>query len=119
LKVGAERSPAGTRQHPAPGSEAGEHRDGRIDLAAHENSARESAALIRKAIRELGLKPIALDELKSNIERMVSRRDLPNPRTPEKKHRFLMGLLMKDLLGRADGHLVSEILSDALKARAE
>ncbi len=119
LKVGAERSPAGTREHPAPGSEAGEHRDRRIDLAAHENSARESAALVRKAIRELGLRPIALDELKSIIEKMVSRRDLPSPRTPEKEHRFLMGLLMKDLLGRADGHLVSEILSDALKARAE
>ncbi|MHC4944367.1 MAG: Glu-tRNA(Gln) amidotransferase subunit GatE [Planctomycetota bacterium] len=69
---------------------------------------------IQKAIGELKLEPLSMDELKALVEKTVQRTDLGLFATAEKKHRFLMGVLMKDLLGCVEGGLVSATLEEAM-----
>jgi len=60
---------------------------------------------------ELRLTPLSGDELASLIAEVRERTGDAAFSGPGTKHRYIMGELMSDLLGRVDGKLVSELLS--------
>jgi glutamyl-tRNA(Gln) amidotransferase subunit E len=71
-------------------------------------------ATVDGTLEALGLSPVNEEEVRTRVADAVKRSD-GSFTTPEKKHRSLMGHLMKNLLGRAEGGLVSMILKEELK----
>jgi len=77
----------------------------------------EANRRVQAAIDNLGYKPAALEKVKSIAAEAVERTELPKTvNTPQKKKRFLMGVLMAELLGCADGSRVSTALDEAIAA---
>jgi glutamyl-tRNA(Gln) amidotransferase subunit E len=74
---------------------------------------------VDKAIQDLGLGVISKDELKSIIERIVETNSAMVAERGDRAIGPLMGLVMKEVRGRADGKLVSELLRSAVKARQQ
>jgi glutamyl-tRNA(Gln) amidotransferase subunit E len=70
------------------------------------------------AMERLGMKPMSDDEAAAHVTRVVSDFDFATLRHPEAAHRYLMGRLMHDLLGRTEGVDVSRLLEAALEERA-
>jgi len=66
---------------------------------------------------ELGFKPVTANEVKIRVANEVDKADFNRFPTMDHMHRSLMGLLMKDLLGCAEGKLMAEILTETLKSR--
>ena len=71
------------------------------------------------ALGELGLTPVKGQEVETRIEEVLKQDNLGAFSTLEKKHRFIMGILMNDFLGRVEGGRVAETLEDALKSNEE
>jgi glutamyl-tRNA(Gln) amidotransferase subunit E len=72
---------------------------------------------VQTVINELGFKPVSPKKVKAMAATVVDRTILPGTvNTLEKKKRFLMGVLMAELRGCADGRRVSEALDQALAA---
>jgi glutamyl-tRNA(Gln) amidotransferase subunit E len=74
---------------------------------------------IRTALAELKLEPVSMEELKARVLDAAQRAEPGAFATADKKHRFLMGVLMNDLLGRVEGALVSRTLEAAMKRDKE
>jgi glutamyl-tRNA(Gln) amidotransferase subunit E len=68
-------------------------------------------------IAALGIYPVGDEELDKRISEVVNGFDFDELRRPDSAHRCLMGLLMEDLAGSADGALVSRRLERALEKR--
>jgi glutamyl-tRNA(Gln) amidotransferase subunit E len=80
----------------------------------------QSEEVVHKALQELGFVPAGQDEIKEMIDRAVQASDLPqNFTTFEKKHRYIMGILMEKLVGRAEGGIVSKLLQNELSSKKE
>jgi len=72
-------------------------------------------AMIQTALDELGLDPIGDDEASAFVKKVVENSEPVRPITdPRKKHKYLMGQVMVELLGRIDGKTVSAMLDDVL-----
>jgi glutamyl-tRNA(Gln) amidotransferase subunit E len=80
--------------------------------------ASDDAPGIDEAVDRLGLNPMSEDEVAAHVAEVVAGFDFGTLRDPQATHRYLMGLLMRDLLGRADGADVSRLLESALEERA-
>jgi glutamyl-tRNA(Gln) amidotransferase subunit E len=74
---------------------------------------------VDKAIQDLGLGVISKDDLKSIIERIVKANTVMVAERGDRAIGPLMGLVMKEVRGRADGKLVSELLRSAVKAQQQ
>ncbi len=71
---------------------------------------------IQTALDELDIHPVSPDELIEKIDSVSQQTDLPDTLiTFEKKHRYLMGLIMEKLRGSIEGRLVAEKLEEKLK----
>jgi glutamyl-tRNA(Gln) amidotransferase subunit E len=68
-------------------------------------------------IAALGIRPVDDGELDERISEVVDGFDFGELRKPELAHRYLMGLLMENLAGSADGARVSRRLARALEHR--
>ena len=67
------------------------------------------------AVEELGLTPVSKTGVVDMVDELTVSGDLPSGLdTGDKKHRYLMGVLMKQLRGRVAGRLVAELLSEKL-----
>jgi glutamyl-tRNA(Gln) amidotransferase subunit E len=89
----------------------------RKDNAGEEDG--DPGQTVKNALAELKLEPLSMDALKARVEKTARRTDLGDFATAEKKHRSLMGVLMKDLRGCVEGGLVSTTLEEALKKDKE
>ncbi|HEX59071.1 MAG TPA: hypothetical protein ENF26_02855 [Methanomicrobia archaeon] len=70
---------------------------------------------VEEVVTELGLKAMDIDEVKKFIERVVEERaDFVRMRGL-KAVNPLMGVVMKELRGKVDGKIVSEMLKNAVK----
>jgi glutamyl-tRNA(Gln) amidotransferase subunit E len=69
------------------------------------------------AITDLGLGVISRNELKGIIDRIVKANATMVSERRERAIGPLMGLVMKEVRGRADGKLVSDLLQKAVKAQ--
>ena len=69
------------------------------------------------AIQDLGLGVISKEELKSVIERIVKTNAAMVAERGDRAIGPLMGLVMKEVRGRADGKLVSELLQSAIQTQ--
>lgn len=84
------------------------------------DSRKKADKVIQDALRTLGFSPMTPDQIKGEIVRTVNSLD-PQLRfaTVEKKHRYLMGVLMEKMAGRVEGRDVSEILLDEIAAKTD
>jgi glutamyl-tRNA(Gln) amidotransferase subunit E len=74
-------------------------------------------ALIQTAFDDLELVPISPDEVRAMAISIVEQSTPAWPISDrDKKHKYLMGLLMEKLLGRTDGKIVSDMLDEILGA---
>jgi glutamyl-tRNA(Gln) amidotransferase subunit E len=71
---------------------------------------------VHAALGRLGFNPVTRDELIGVVADEVQAFDLSSMRRPEAAHRYLMGILMKKLTGRAEGARVSRQLETQLKS---
>jgi len=71
---------------------------------------------VRAAMQDLGFSAASRDELKTTVARVMREFDPSAMRNPDKKHDYLMGVLMKQLRGRVEGRRVAEHLDAALSA---
>jgi glutamyl-tRNA(Gln) amidotransferase subunit E len=71
---------------------------------------------VRAAMQELGLRAISWEELKTAVARAMREFDPSAMHNPDKKHDYLMGVLMKQLRGRAEGRRIAEHLDAELGA---
>jgi Glu-tRNA(Gln) amidotransferase subunit E-like FAD-binding protein len=71
---------------------------------------------VRAAMQELGLRAISREELKTAVARTMREFDPSTMHNPDKKHDYLMGVLMKQLRGRAEGRRIAEHLDAELGA---
>lgn len=80
----------------------------------------KSGDVVRDALQKLGFVPAKQDEIKEMIAGVIQSSDLPpNFATIEKKHRYIMGVLMEKLVGRAEGGTVAKLLHDELSTKTE
>jgi len=73
---------------------------------------------VRAAMQELGFSAASRDELKTTVATVMREFDPSAMRNPDKKHDYLMGVLMKQLRGRVEGRRIAEHLDAALGAAA-
>ena len=66
------------------------------------------------AIAELGIKPADEQEVRTYCTALIGRLDHKNFPTPAKKHRYLLGEVMKKYGGCLEGRLVGHLLAEAL-----
>jgi len=81
--------------------------------------AKQPKESVDKAIQDLGLGVISEEELKSVIKRIVEANATMVTERGERAIGPLMGLVMKEVRGRADGKLVSELLRSAVQAHQQ
>ncbi len=72
---------------------------------------------VDKAVRKLSLVRMRDGDIRDIIHQTVAIHRNLNPQDPEKKFRYLMGLLMIELRGRISGERVAVFLKDALENR--
>ncbi|UCH85470.1 MAG: Glu-tRNA(Gln) amidotransferase subunit GatE [Candidatus Latescibacterota bacterium] len=85
------------------------------------NAARAAGAepdsLILGALDDLGWAPVDANDLESIVANVVKHATPVRPISDrDKRHRYLMGILMNDLAGRVDGKEVSQVLDGVLGA---
>jgi glutamyl-tRNA(Gln) amidotransferase subunit E len=69
------------------------------------------------ALQKLGLSTITEDELRTIIERIVAKNAAIVKERGDRAMGPLMGLVMKEVRGRADGKLVNDLLSTAIRTQ--
>ena len=69
------------------------------------------------AVRKMGLTRMKDGDIRDIIAQIVALYRNLDPWEPEKKFRYLMGLLMIELRGRVPGERVATFLKDALETR--
>lgn len=79
--------------------------------------ARKSREKVEKILDELGLKAMSMRELEGLVSGIVDNNIEMVREQGEKSHKKLMGVVMKEVKGRADGKKVSEILREKIKSR--
>ena len=79
--------------------------------------ARKPREKVEKILDELGLKAMSISELKGLVSGIVDINIEMIREQGEKSHKKLMGIVMKEVRGRADGKKVSEILREKIKRR--
>jgi len=79
--------------------------------------ARKPREKVEKILDELGLKAMSISELKGLVSGIVDNNIEMIREQGEKSHKKLMGIVMKEVRGRADGKKVSEILREKIKRR--
>ncbi|TES83218.1 MAG: Glu-tRNA(Gln) amidotransferase subunit GatE [Hadesarchaea archaeon] len=79
--------------------------------------ARKPREKVEKILDELGLKTMSIRELKDLVSGIVDNNIEMVREQGEKSHKKLMGVVMKEVKGRADGKKVSEILREKIKSR--
>ncbi|NIM20562.1 MAG: Glu-tRNA(Gln) amidotransferase subunit GatE [Candidatus Latescibacteria bacterium] len=90
------------------------------DTARNGGAPNDPDESIRSALDELGINPVPDDDLRKMVENAVHRTDFPRTvNTRDKKHRYLMGILMERLRGCVEGQIVSGILNEELDALDE
>ncbi len=72
---------------------------------------------VDEAIRKLGLARMKDGDVRDIIRQTVAIHSDLEPRDPDKKFRYLMGLLMIELRGRVPGERMANFLKDALESR--
>jgi glutamyl-tRNA(Gln) amidotransferase subunit E len=71
---------------------------------------------VEAAMEELGYKPLNREELAAVVADEVKAVDLSTIRKPEAAHRYIMGILMEKLTGRAEGARIARHLESELKS---
>jgi glutamyl-tRNA(Gln) amidotransferase subunit E len=79
--------------------------------------ARKPQEKVEKILDELGLKAISIRELEGVVSGIVDNNIEIVKEQGENSHKILMGILMREVRGRADGKKVSEILREKIKSR--
>jgi len=69
------------------------------------------------ALSELGMEPMPEQAVKDEVSAAVSAFDFDGLHNPDAAHRYLMGVLMRSLIGRAPGAAVSGALDEELRTR--
>ncbi len=77
--------------------------------------ARKPRERVEKILDELGLKAMSIRELKGLVSGIVDNNIEMIRRQGEKSHKKLMGIVMKEVRGKADGQLVSKLLQKEIK----
>jgi glutamyl-tRNA(Gln) amidotransferase subunit E len=76
----------------------------------------DPADRVNAALGGLGFSPVTRDELTGIVADEVKAFDMAGMREPEATHRYMMGILMEKLTGRAEGGRVSRMLEAQLKS---
>ncbi len=79
--------------------------------------ARKPREKVEKILDELGLKAMSIRELEGMVSGIVDNNIEIVREQGENSHKILMGILMREVRGRADGKKVSEILREKIKSR--
>ena len=77
-----------------------------------------SAADVRQALDELNLGPATEREINERLDRALADADAARFATPEKRVRWVMGRLMRELIGRAAGRRLLALVRDRLQMPA-
>lgn len=77
--------------------------------------ARKPQEKVEKILDELGLKAMSIRELEGLVSEIVDNNIEMVREQGEKSHKTLMGIVMKEVRGRADGQLVSKLLQKEIK----
>ncbi len=80
-------------------------------LAEHPNTT------VDEAVQNLGMGAISRDELKVIVEKIVKANKKMITERGDRALGPLMGMVMKEVRGRADGKLVNELLRTAIRAQ--
>lgn len=71
---------------------------------------------VESVLERMRIAPVDCETLERKIDSVAGGFDVLQMRRPNEAHRFLMGVLMKDLAGKAEGALVARLLADALES---
>lgn len=77
--------------------------------------ARKPQEKVEKILDELGLKAMSIRELEGLVSGIVDNNIEMVRQQGEKSHKTLMGIVMKEVRGKADGQLVSKLLQKEIK----
>lgn len=77
--------------------------------------ARKPREKVEKILDELGLKAMPIHELEALVSGIVDNNIEMVRQQGEKSHKKLMGIVMKEVRGKADGQLVSKLLQKEIK----
>ncbi len=77
--------------------------------------ARKPQEKVEKILDELGLKAMSIRELEGLVSGIVDNNIEIVRQQGEKSHKTLMGIVMKEVRGKADGQLVSKLLQKEIK----
>ncbi|GAH96877.1 unnamed protein product, partial [marine sediment metagenome] len=77
--------------------------------------ARKPREKVEKILDELGLKAMSMRELEGLVSGIVDNNIEMVREQGEKSHKKLMGVVMKEVRGKADGQLVSKLLQKEIK----
>jgi Glu-tRNA(Gln) amidotransferase subunit E-like FAD-binding protein len=73
---------------------------------------------LEETIAKLGLRPLGEKDIREIVQIVAGVERRLDPQDVEKKWRYLMGVLMAELRGRAPGEKVSSLLREALGTEA-
>ncbi|MCK4341769.1 MAG: Glu-tRNA(Gln) amidotransferase subunit GatE [Phycisphaerae bacterium] len=88
-------------------------------LAGREPSEETGAARVAKVFEELHLSPANEEEIEQYLARQLGQLDESRFATPTKMCRYLIGLLMREFLGRFAGRRIAQLVHDRLQVAPE